>query len=72
MMSKYLYLQLRHNSYHMEKYFKSFSDFLCLSKFFLSKPALLLCFVDPSLNYGNRVKAVHRSLSRCTDARSSG
>ncbi len=72
MLSKYLYLQLRHNSYHMEKYFKSIPDFFRLSNFFLSKPALLLCFVDPSLNQGNRVKAVHRSLSRFTDARSSG
>ena len=72
MLSKYLYLQSRLNKYHMEKYFKSSVSIFRLSILILSKPASLLCFVDPSLIILNRHKVVHRFPPRSTDGRSTG
>jgi len=57
---------------HMEKYYKSTTSIFRLSILFLSKPASLLCFVDPSLCASSRVKAVHRYQIRSTYGRSTG
>jgi len=56
----------------MEKYFKSSISIFRLSILLLSKPASLLCFVDPSLFTRNRVKAVYRCPPRSTDGRNTG
>jgi len=57
---------------HMEKYFKSIFDCFHFSIFFLSKPASLLSFVDPSLYMSNRMMGVHRYQERSTSVKSTG
>ena len=44
----------------MEKYFKSTIAVFASPFYILSKPASLLCFVDPSLSTRNRVKCLYR------------
>jgi hypothetical protein len=56
----------------MENYFKSSASIIRLSIYVLSKPASLLCFVDPSLNTHNQVKAAIRCQQRSIDGRSTG
>lgn len=56
----------------MENYFKSTASIIRISILILSKPASLLCFVDPSLITDNQVMTAIRCRQRSIDGRSTG